>query len=117
MPRLAASLSGASPNSLTILQRSARKRTALRLLRVREASGLSQEALADELGASKRAYGSIERAEVRMTALEAFLFLFDRVVEEQGLDAALAAILPDHFRAQSVATESAEQSAPVKRAA
>jgi len=45
-----------------------------------------------------------------MTALEAFLFLFDRVVEEQGLDAALAAILPDHFKP-------AEQSAPAKRAA
>jgi len=99
-----------SPNSLTIAQQRSRRQVATRLLRIREASGLSQTEVGERVGISKRAVGGLERAEHRMTALEAFLFLFDRVVEEQGLDAALAAILPDHFKP-------AEQSAPAKRAA
>ncbi len=48
-----------------------RKRAALRLLRAREAFGISQEQLAEKLGCSKRQYGAIERARVRDIGLEA----------------------------------------------
>ena len=64
-----------SPVKLAIPETLARKRAALRLLRAREARGLSQEQLAAELGISKRAYGSIERGQVRAIGLEALVFL------------------------------------------
>ncbi len=49
----------------------------MRLLRAREALGISQEQLADKLGCSKRALGSIERGQVRDIGLEALEYLLE----------------------------------------
>lgn len=83
----------ASSSKLSTAAARARRQTALRLLRLREAAGITQRELVANVGASLRAYHEIEAGRVRFTALEAFLFLFDRMVERKGLDAALAAIL------------------------
>lgn len=55
----------------------ARKRAALRLLRAREACGISQERLAEAIGCSKRQLGSIERGRVRDIGLEALNYLLE----------------------------------------
>lgn len=72
-----------------------RRQTSLRLLRLREAAGVTQAEIGSCVGVTKRAMGSIERAEVRMVALQAFFTLFDHVVRLKGLDAALGAILTE----------------------
>lgn len=77
-----------------------RRCVALRLLRIREASGLTQQELGKRVGVSRRAMGGIERAEHRMSALEAFFEAFDLAVETKGLDAALVAILPQDSRTE-----------------
>ncbi len=69
----------ASPKNLATPLPLARKRAALRLLRAREACGISQEQLAAELGISKRAYGSIERGQVRAIGLEALVYLLELI--------------------------------------
>lgn len=76
----------------------ARRQTSLRLLRLREAAGVTQEEIGRRVGVTKRAVGSIERAEVRAVALHAFLLLLDEVIAEKGLDAALLAILTEEQR-------------------
>lgn len=82
-----------SRSKLATSKPSARKRAALRLFRIRDASGLSQEAVAEKCMLSKRSLGGIERAEHRMTALEVFFDLLDHTIATKGLDAALSAIL------------------------
>lgn len=76
----------------------ARRQTSLRLLRLREAAGVTQAEIGKRVGISKRAVGSIERAEVRFVALQAFLLLLDQVIGQKGLDAALTAILTEEQR-------------------
>jgi len=62
----------------------ARKRAALRLLRAREAAGITQEELASRLGCSKRQYGSIERGSVRSIGLEALDVLADLAARKRA---------------------------------
>lgn len=82
----------------------ARRQSSLRLLRLREAAGVTQEEIGRRVGVTKRAVGSIERAEVRAVALHAFLLLLDEVIEKKGLDVALAAILSSSHMAVEAAT-------------
>lgn len=88
----------ASSSKLSTAAARARRQTALRLLRLREAAGITQRELVANVGASLRAYHEIEAGRVRFIALEAFLYLFDQMVERKGLDVALAAILATRWQ-------------------
>lgn len=82
---------------LSTAERASRRQAATRLLRLREEAG-SQEQASNRFGISKRTLGGLERAEHRMTALEAFLTILDHVIATKGLDAALSAILTEEQR-------------------
>src|SRR4051812_22622052 len=95
----------ASPKNLSTLPSRSRRQVALRLLRLRQASGLTQPAAGKLAGVSKRAVCGLEAAEHRMTALELFLALLDRVVAEQGVEAALEAILLPRYAEPRIESE------------
>lgn len=69
-----------------------RRQTALALLRLREASGVSQRRAGEQVGVSRRAIIDIEAAQCRATALQLFLPLLVLVIETKGVEAALDAI-------------------------
>lgn len=83
------------PKKIATNELAARRRAATALLRIREATGLSQDKTMAAFGVPKRTLGALERGECRMTALELFLRMVDHVAEKHGIEAVLDAVLPD----------------------